>query len=343
MLTISGRPFLAASLLLALAGCESGGGGGSSDVFFPVPVPVASVEASPEPTASPLPASPPVRFVALGDTGTGTADQMKVAAAVGTKCQADGCDFGILLGDNFYASGVSSATDPQFDTKFQQPYGGLGFPFYVVLGNHDYANGGSDADIARAAHQLTYAKTHDNFRMPSAHYVFDAGAASFFATDSHLLLRNHEGAVDVQGAFFRDALAQSDRPWKIALTHHAVFSNGSHGNAGSYDGASSGSQLSGVNVKRFLDETLCGEADLYLSGHDHNLQLLPGTAACPGTFVVSGAGGKASSLSGTNPTEFQTAAVGFTYLVVGEDVITIEILDADANVLHRAERRKPSL
>ena len=43
-----------------------------------------------------------IRFVALGDTGTGDENQKKVAASAKRTCQKDGCDFVLLLGDNFY-------------------------------------------------------------------------------------------------------------------------------------------------------------------------------------------------------------------------------------------------
>ncbi|MBL9107498.1 MAG: metallophosphoesterase [Myxococcales bacterium] len=49
-------------------------------------------------------------------------------------------DFGILLGDNFYVSGVSGVSgvdDPQWQDKFELPYSDLTFPIYAVLGNHD--------------------------------------------------------------------------------------------------------------------------------------------------------------------------------------------------------------
>ena len=288
-------------------------------------------DATPEPTGTPHPSpSSTVRFIALGDTGTGASGQMDVAAAAAAKCAASGCDFGLLLGDNFYSSGVTSATDPQFQSKFQVPYGPLGIPFYVVLGNHDYGN---TNDFARGDFQIEYAKTHPNFVLPAAHYDFEAGPAVFLATDTHRALWNHDGSTAKQTAYFRDVLATSDRPWRIALTHHPVFSNGSHGNVGEYDGASSSSQTSGVKLKPLFDDALCGEADLYLSGHDHNLQVLAGTQACPGTFVVSGAGAKVTSLSGQNDALFEEATLGFAYVVITDESITIEMVDANAETL----------
>ena len=52
-------------------------------------------------------------------------------------CEASGCDLVLLLGDNFYPSGVLSVDDLQFKTKFEEVYGNIKIPFFVVLGNHD--------------------------------------------------------------------------------------------------------------------------------------------------------------------------------------------------------------
>lgn len=337
---LSKRFAVPASLVLLSLAC--GDGGGNSPDSLPaeptprIAVPEANVEPTVEPGVTPAPTpqpAAPIRFIAIGDTGMGTTAQMDVAAAVGEKCEADGCDFGILLGDNFYDSGVSSATDPQFESKFQVPYGPLGFPFYVVLGNHDYGAGGGGSEYEKGAYQVEYAKTHANFILPSAHYDFEAGAAAFLVTDTNLALRGYDNSTAKQTDYFQAVLSTTDRPWKIALTHHPVYSNGKHGNVGSYDGAAPGSQTAGTKLKPLFDDALCGNVDLYFSGHDHNLQVLPGTQECPGTFVVSGAGAKVTSLSGSNPTLFQKNALGFAYVVVTGDTITIEMVGVDAETL----------
>lgn len=106
--------------------------------------------------AQPAAAPASVRFFAMGDQGTGDPDQGNVARAVFELCQRSGCDFGLLLGDNFYPSGVESTSDPQWQAKFEKPYADLlaaGIPFYAVLGNHDTDEG---RDWGRADHQVAY-------------------------------------------------------------------------------------------------------------------------------------------------------------------------------------------
>src|ERR1041384_2011074 len=81
-----------------------------------------------------------LRFIAFGDAGSGSAQQIAIGKAMADVCQSRGCDLAVELGDNFYDKGVESAHDPQFDTAFEVPYAPLDhqrIPIYVVLGNHD--------------------------------------------------------------------------------------------------------------------------------------------------------------------------------------------------------------
>src|SRR5262245_20490028 len=70
-----------------------------------------------------------VRFIAMGDTGQANEAQYQVAAAIKQVCDADRCDFGLLLGDNIYSDGPTSGTDTQFNDKFELPYADLDFTF----------------------------------------------------------------------------------------------------------------------------------------------------------------------------------------------------------------------
>src|SRR5687768_14460425 len=49
-----------------------------------------------------------VRFVGFGDAGEGNEAQQRVANAAEVVCQDRGCDFAMMLGDNFYDEGVTS-------------------------------------------------------------------------------------------------------------------------------------------------------------------------------------------------------------------------------------------
>lgn len=314
---------------LVAASCNSGNTT-SAATGEETPDPTSTPEETPDPTATPTPVSNVLRFVAFGDTGSGNEDQYTVAAAINAKCQADGCDFGMLLGDNFYNTGVESPDDPQFVTKFEQPYGGLGFPIYVTLGNHDYGGDGAGWDFTKGANQVAYAQTHPMFVLPAEYYAFDEGPAAFLALGTNLIMWNQ--ANDEQAAYFHTFLAGSQAPWKIAFGHHPYLSNGKHGNAGDYDGVGWIPIAGGDYVKDWFEDNLCGKIDLYISGHDHSRQILPGNDACDATFVVSGAGAKTTELPGSNPSVFQKDTIGFAYVIVSDEKIVIEMLDGAGQV-----------
>ncbi|MGH7602257.1 MAG: hypothetical protein ACREOI_38315, partial [bacterium] len=58
-------------------------------------------------------------FTAFGDWGTGGSSQRHVAELMNKKAGRDSLHFILLLGDNFYGSGVTSVDDPQWQTKFE--------------------------------------------------------------------------------------------------------------------------------------------------------------------------------------------------------------------------------
>ncbi|MGH8455810.1 MAG: metallophosphoesterase [Stenotrophobium sp.] len=258
----------------------------------------------------PKPPSPPqvVRFLAFGDAGSGSVRQAAVGHAMAQVCAARGCDFALELGDNFYPAGVTSTSDPQFQSAFERPYAELNFPIYAVLGNHDNGTvGGEGNNNARGNIEVTYRSAR--WRMPARRYSFMAGGdgpqvfAEFFALDSSpLTARVSDHSPDwAPGPYaereldwLRDAMHNSKAQWKIAFAHHPYVSNGLHGNAGNYDAdlPANSPTARGTLWKDLLDKTICEQkADLYLAGHNHDLEWLKPVPACgPTQFIVSGAG-----------------------------------------------------
>ncbi|MDP2305082.1 MAG: metallophosphoesterase [Pseudomonadota bacterium] len=240
----------------------------------------------------------PIRFIAMGDAGTGEEDQYLVADAVAAVCAVNGCDFALFLGDNFYGDGVESVDDEQWEEKFEQPYAALEFPFYAVIGNHDYGSGGGGFEVDRANAQVEYAALSDKFKMPSLFYTHVKGNATFIGLDTTSLdwARTAE-----QAAWLPGALASATTTWKIAYGHHPYISNGDHGNANE-------------NFGPFFEENLCGKVDVYLCGHDHDLQWLEPT--CGTEFIVSGAAAKLRDVSGSNPTFYENSHLGFMWVEI---------------------------
>lgn len=270
-----------------------------------------------------------LRFVAMGNTGKGNETQRLVAAAIRGKCEASGCDFVVLLGNNIYDSGVESVDDDQWETKFERPYRDIGLDFYAVLGNHDYGGNGSGSEFGKGQHQVDYTLKSSKWKMPAPHYHFAAENAEFFALDTNLQMYGMDTAQrsDVVGW-----LAASTAQWKIAIGHHPYLSNGPHGNAGEYDGLPFVPIVNGKGVKTFMESVVCGKADLYLCSHDQSLQWLEPT--CSGTeLIVSGTGASSTELPGDNPTRYESLEPGFVYVVIEGGVLTAEFIDASGNVL----------
>jgi tartrate-resistant acid phosphatase type 5 len=63
-----------------------------------------------------------IRFIAIGDWGSGRGRQKDVAKAMGDFCQRYRCDFIITTGDNFYKRGVDSVFDEKFDKIWRNIY-----------------------------------------------------------------------------------------------------------------------------------------------------------------------------------------------------------------------------
>ena len=118
-----------------------------------------------------------VRFVVLGDMGTGKKGQYTVAQGMAQVCAQKPCQFALGLGDNIYGAGVSSVDDPQWQQKFEAPYQGLNFPFYMVLGNHDnsfkYGVGTvNDKGEFQVAYSRKKGRLSSRWQMPSRFYRF---------------------------------------------------------------------------------------------------------------------------------------------------------------------------
>jgi predicted phosphodiesterase len=274
-----------------------------------------------------------VRFIAVGDTGSGDANQIAVANAMADKCAADGCDFVILLGDNIYDKGPASLDDPQWQLKFEMPYAMLDVPFYVVLGNHDVAAEplfGSGYTPDQAILEVQYSDKSQKWTMPATHYTLGAGPVAFLMVDTTALY-NHVVVYGDQHEWIggaRDAM-RAEHTWVLSAGHHTYVSNGDHGNAGAYAYFDFDP---GTEIKQFFETNLCGQIDVVMTGHDHNRQWLDPTL-CAGTdVIVSGAGAKPRGLPGKNPVRWQSEALGFLYVVADDTTFTGQFIGADGSV-----------
>lgn len=277
------------------------------------------------PDATPGPARV-VRFIAIGDTGEGNTAQYEVGAAFNTVCMVQGCDFVLLLGDNFYDRGVDSPEDDQFRTKFEEPYAAINLPFYVTLGNHDF--GEIPLQFWRTDHQIEYSARSNRWNMPDHFYEFVQEHVTFISLDTNMIMLGLDWVRD-QRDWVRERLANAGTPWIIAYGHHPYLSNGQHGNAGNYEGVGRidpTGLISGRQVKSFFEDELCNNIDVYLAGHDHTRQWLQ--PACGVELIVSGAGAKTTELQRRdgNPVNFEDDTTeGFFWIEIADDVMTVEV------------------
>lgn len=275
------------------------------------------MEALPGAGGGPAP-EPPVRFLAWGDAGHGSPEQAATAEAARRVCADAGCGFVVGLGDNVYDDGVEALDDDEFRTKFEDPYRNLSLPFYMVLGNHDVL-GDVDAQIA-------YSDVSQKWRMPARSYWFQEGDVVFVALDLTRLAEGDDSGAEELARFAEEQLARP-ASWHVVFSHFPYASNGKHGNGS-------------LALRAFLEEHVCGRADLYLAGHDHDLQWLAEQPGCAGTeLVVSGAASKARPLAGDDvPAHFGVGNVtGFFWFEATEDRLVGRTYSTEGEVLFERE------
>lgn len=261
--------------------------------------------------------TPATRFLVIGDWGAGGKFQSSVAKRMNDRAVEASCDFVVSTGDNIYPSGVTSAQDSQWKTKFENmylQYKALSIPWYAVLGNHDYRN---DPQA-----QVEYSSTSDYWHMPARYYSFrrmvDATTAvDFFALDTQRIMNG--SAREEQKQWLEQELKKSDARWKIVFGHHMIRSHGGYGDQA----------VMIRHIKPLLDTY---GVDVYMCGHDHDLQLLK---AEEDSFycLISGAGGGARDTAYGKNTRFAATNGGFVYAAVSQHKFHAQFIDREGTVL----------
>ena len=169
----------------------------------------APAQGTAQPTAqnSALPLrSGSVRFLVLGDAGTGDRAQHEVARQIVNYRQRFPFTFAIMLGDNIY--GKERPQD--FTKKFEEPYKQLldgGVEFHAALGNHDDQN----------------QRYYKPYNLGGARYrTFKKDNVRFFILDS-----NYLDPEQVQ--WLTKELASSGSDWKVAYFHHPLYTTARRG------------------------------------------------------------------------------------------------------------------
>jgi hypothetical protein len=254
----------------------------------------------PPPVFAVKPATGRIRVLAFGDFGNGGPEQREVAAAMQKYHAQNAFDFGITLGDNFYNKGMESPADPRWKTWWSDLYDPLGVQIYASLGNHDWGFAESPAA------EVLYTKQSPSWQMPATYYTFTAGPVQFFALDTNEVSQQQLLWLDEQ-------IGRSTAKWKIVYGHHPIYSAGRHAD--------------NPTLIRNLLPLLKGRVDMYLAGHDHDMQHLKEEDGVH--FFVSGGGGASLRKPEPGPRSlFAQGVHGFSVLDADEHNLTIRFLDS---------------
>jgi predicted MPP superfamily phosphohydrolase len=175
-----------------------------------------------------------VKFLAMGDNGTGDRGQYDVAAQMNAAHALFAFDFAIMLGDNLYGS----QRPADFVAKFERPYKPLldgGVKFYAALGNHDEQTN----------------RLYKPWNMGGErYYTYTKKNVRFFVLDSDYI-------DPKQLDWLTSQLKGSTEEWKIAYFHHPLYSSaGRHG--------------SEVDLRLVLEPLFVKYGvNAVFSGHDH--------------------------------------------------------------------------
>ena len=196
-----------------------------------------------------------VKFVVVGDTGTGT-DKQQAIANIMLRCrQVFPYEFVLMMGDNMY--GGENAVD--YKQKFENVYRPLldqKIKFYAALGNHDDSN----------------QRFYEFFNMEGQeYYQFKKGNVSFYALNSNYM-------DPKQVKWLENKLAADTADWKIAFFHHPPYSSGgAHG---------SDTKLRDVIEPVFLKHGV----NAVFAGHEHFYERIKPQKGI--YYFISGSGGK---------------------------------------------------
>jgi len=174
-----------------------------------------------------------VKFLVIGDSGTGGSEQRAVANRIAEIYKIFRFEFAIMVGDNLYGS--ESAND--FRRKFEEPYKVLldgGVKFYAALGNHD--------DPAQRFYTFKAPRKGPDI----------LGDVRFFALDS-----NYMSPEQLQ--WLEKELKSAGSGWKIPFFHHPLYSSGEKHGAD----VTLREQLEPLFVKYGVDVVFAGHEHFY--------------------------------------------------------------------------------
>ncbi len=257
-----------------------------------------------------------------------------------------------LLGDNWYGDLPGGAQSERFRTQFEEQYPADVFPgpAYTMLGNHDYQY--MPASVNKVEAELEYARMGKGtdgkptrWTLPARWYTFDFPRRKplmhCIVLDSNMPAADGKPRHGVdfyltpaqqaeQLAWFEQQLQRPRAtPFLAVLAHHPVYSNGPHGDHA-------------VLMRDWAPLLNKYRVDLYLAGHDHDLQMLHFDGE-PTTHVLSGGGGAdlyVLQRDGLDRGPYAQEVHGFSHLSVSPRELQVRHLDGDGRFLFGITRNR---
>lgn len=265
---------------------------------------------------APLPGTDkPTRIWVLGDSGTGTPDQVAVRNAYDVFTGARETDLWLMLGDNAYNDG----TDQEYQRTLFNIYTNMLHKsvLWPALGNHDTAQATAFVDTYPYFDMFTLPRNGEAGGIASGtehYYSFDHANIHFICLDTMTANRSPGGAMY---QWLTNDLANITADWTIAYFHHPPYSKGSHDS----DAESHLTEIRQVIVPA-LER---GGVDLVLAGHSHCYErsyLLDGhygpSWTLQNSMKLDGGSGRVHETGAyTKPNVGNEANKGTVYIVAG--------------------------
>jgi hypothetical protein len=314
--------FLLSACVAAAIACSAGPFNAAPLASPAAALPQASAPAAAKPqgpTASLPRRENSIKFLVIGDTGTGDSRQRQVAEQIVAAHRTFPFEFAIMLGDNLYGAEGPSAYVQKFETPYK-PLLDAGVKFYAALGNHD--------EPAQ--------RFYEPFNMDGKrYYTFTKGGPAVLGlteTDVEFFVLDSTYMTPAQVDWLNGALEKSQARWKVAYFHHPIYSSGEkHG---------SEEDLQQLVEPLFLKYGV----DVVFSGHEHFYERLKPQKGIH--YITQGAGAKlrAGNLRDQSPLTakgFDTDR-SFTLVEIVEDHMFIETISrtgqvVDSGVIARRE------
>ncbi len=272
-------------------------------------------------------------FLAFGDSGSGSSEQLELAARMDKFTP----DFVLHLGDM-----VETGLDADADAQYFKPYAGLlsRTPFFLTLGNHDY---GADmrTEAGKGFLKANYVPFHSVplTGMPPHYYFFDVANARFFVLDANVFY-GAKFAPDLrpgskQYKWLDYYLGKTEKTWKFVVVHEPLYSTGAHG--GMED-----------QIKALEPLLLKHKVDLILQGHDHDYErtapVKEGMAdeANGIVYVTLGGGGSTLYIQRRNEawSEKFLPVYNFAFLEVNDKKISMSAYNKEGEVIDTMDIEK---